>query len=461
MFSTIDPYVRCIERIRATIKQANLEVDLYDDEQAKEIYNLSCPSGGKNLPEDYDYFIEDMKVNLGISSLGELLGYTESALADRWLITGQYNLMREALSNISWEYDRDMNVDITERNLQEKQKYVLTWSGAEANENKAAYWNSIVIVTTTECYIRDSYGHDKVINCVTEKGEHLNDPGEALYQPFRSIVMTIDKSGELFNLFRIKTQQRPVLLYFNTVNKATRGTVKEILPSIKSKTKEAFGNLISDMFELHEMWIWNKREGTINNAPSNEQRLRTIKILQSMLPLIDDSGHSKTIEVYENELDRIERMVNEYVKTCKDTPPLHLPISGFGDFTFFEYPQRLKDAINYISELPPALTGLQKYLLSWEKSNSAWLVSTILLYKKRVKEMYDKNTMDIIQDVRSSLNDDTITEEEIKKNPEERKALEKACMDALPGESAFYELADRCFYSQPICVSGEIIYKDI
>lgn len=57
-------------------------------------------------------------MELGISSLGELLGYTESALADRWLITGQYNLMREALSNISWEYDRDMNVDITERNLQ-------------------------------------------------------------------------------------------------------------------------------------------------------------------------------------------------------------------------------------------------------------------------------------------------------------------------------------------------------
>ena len=199
---------------------------------------------------------------------------------------------------------------------------------------------------------------------VTKKGVLLNDPGEALYQPFRSIVMTIDKSGELFNLFRIKTQQRPVLLYFNTVNKATRGTVKEILPSIKSTTKEAFGNLISDMFELHEMWIWNKREGTINNAPSNEQRLRTIKILQSMLPLIDDSGHSKIIEVYENELDRIERMVNEYVKTCKDTPPLHLPISGFGDFTFFEYPQRLKDAIDYISELPPALIGLQKYLLS-------------------------------------------------------------------------------------------------
>lgn len=37
MFSTIDPYARCIERIRATIKQADLEVDLYDDEQAKEI----------------------------------------------------------------------------------------------------------------------------------------------------------------------------------------------------------------------------------------------------------------------------------------------------------------------------------------------------------------------------------------------------------------------------------------
>ena len=60
------------------------------------------------------------------------------------------------------------------------------------------------------------------------------------------------------------------------------------------------------------------------------------------------------------------------------------------------------------------------------------------------KKMYDKNTA-----------------EEIKKNSEERKALEKACMDALPGESVFYELADRCFYSQPICVSGEIIYKDI
>lgn len=60
MFSTIDPYARCIERIRATIKQADLEVDLYDDEQAKEIYNLSCSSGGKNLPEDYDHFIEDM-----------------------------------------------------------------------------------------------------------------------------------------------------------------------------------------------------------------------------------------------------------------------------------------------------------------------------------------------------------------------------------------------------------------
>ena len=52
MFSTIDPYARCIERIRATIKQADLEVDLYDDEQAKEIYNLSCSSGGKNLPEE-------------------------------------------------------------------------------------------------------------------------------------------------------------------------------------------------------------------------------------------------------------------------------------------------------------------------------------------------------------------------------------------------------------------------
>lgn len=192
------------------------------------------------------------------------------------------------------------------------------------------------------------------------------------------------------------------------------------------------------------MWIWNKRKGTINNAPSNEQRLRTIKILQSMLPLIDDHGYSKIIEVYENELDQIEHMVNEYVKTCKDTPPLHLPISGFGDFTFFEYPQRLKEAIDYISEIPPALTGLQNYLISWEKSNSAWLVSTILLYKKRVKKMYDKNTA-----------------EEIKKNSEERKALEKACMDALPGESVFYELADRCFYSQPICVSGEIIYKDI
>ena len=75
--------------------------------------------------------------------------------------------------------------------------------------------------------------------------------------------------------------------------------------------------------------------------------------------------------------------------------------------------------------------------------------------------MYDKNTMDIIQNARSILNDDTITEEEIKKNPEERKAPEKAFMDALPGEPAFYELADRCFYSQPICVSGEIIYKDI
>lgn len=66
MFSTIDPYARCIERIWATIKQADLEVDLYDDEQAKEIYNLSCSSGGKNLPEDYDHFIEDMKVELGI-----------------------------------------------------------------------------------------------------------------------------------------------------------------------------------------------------------------------------------------------------------------------------------------------------------------------------------------------------------------------------------------------------------
>ena len=437
MFSTIDPYARCIE-------QADLEVDLYDDEQAKEIYNLSCSSGGKNLPEDYDHFIEDMKVELGISSLGELLGYTESALADRWLITGQYNLMREALSNISWEYDRDMNVDITERNLQKKQKYVLAWAGSDGNENKVPYWSSVIIVTKTMCYVRDSSENDEVINCVTEKVELPDDPEKALYQPFRSIVMAIDKSGELFNLFRIKTQQRPVLLYFNTVGEPAKDSIKEILPSIKSKTKESFAKFISDIFSLQEMWIWNKRKGTINNAPSNEQRLRTIKILQSMLPLIDDHGYSKIIEVYENELDQIEHMVNEYVKTCKDTPPLHLPISGFGDFTFFEYPQRLKEAIDYISEIPPALTGLQNYLISWEKSNSAWLVSTILLYKKRVKKMYDKNTA-----------------EEIKKNSEERKALEKACMDALPGESVFYELADRCFYSQPICVSGEIIYKDI
>lgn len=444
MFSTIDSYARCIERIRATIKQADLEVDLYDDEQAKEIYNLSCSSGGKNLPEDYDHFIEDMKVELGISSLGELLGYTESALADRWLITGQYNLMREALSNISWEYDRDMNVDITERNLQKKQKYVLAWAGSDGNENKVPYWSSVIIVTKTMCYVRDSSENDEVINCVTEKVELPDDPEKALYQPFRSIVMAIDKSGELFNLFRIKTQQRPVLLYFNTVGEPAKDSIKEILPSIKSKTKESFAKFISDIFSLQEMWIWNKRKGTINNAPSNEQRLRTIKILQSMLPLIDDHGYSKIIEVYENELDQIEHMVNEYVKTCKDTPPLHLPISGFGDFTFFEYPQRLKEAIDYISEIPPALTGLQNYLISWEKSNSAWLVSTILLYKKRVKKMYDKNTA-----------------EEIKKNSEERKALEKACMDALPGESVFYELADRCFYSQPICVSGEIIYKDI
>lgn len=444
MFSTIDPYARRIERIRATIKQADLEVDLYDDEQAKEIYNLSCSSGGKNLPEDYDHFIEDMKVELGISSLGELLGYTESALADRWLITGQYNLMREALSNISWEYDRDMNVDITERNLQKKQKYVLAWAGSDGNENKVPYWSSVIIVTKTMCYVRDSSENDEVINCVTEKVELPDDPEKALYQPFRSIVMAIDKSGELFNLFRIKTQQRPVLLYFNTVGEPAKDSIKEILPSIKSKTKESFAKFISDIFSLQEMWIWNKRKGTINNAPSNEQRLRTIKILQSMLPLIDDHGYSKIIEVYENELDQIEHMVNEYVKTCKDTPPLHLPISGFGDFTFFEYPQRLKEAIDYISEIPPALTGLQNYLISWEKSNSAWLVSTILLYKKRVKKMYDKNTA-----------------EEIKKNSEERKALEKACMDALPGESVFYELADRCFYSQPICVSGEIIYKDI
>ena len=444
MFSTIDPYARCIERIRATIKQADLEVDLYDDEQAKEIYNLSCSSGGKNLPEDYDHFIEDMKVELGISSLGELLGYTESALADRWLITGQYNLMREALSNISWEYDRDMNVDITERNLQKKQKYVLAWAGSDGNENKVPYWSSVIIVTKTMCYVRDSSENDEVINCVTEKVELPDDPEKALYQPFRSIVMAIDKSGELFNLFRIKTQQRPVLLYFNTVGEPAKDSIKEILPSIKSKTKESFAKFISDIFSLQEMWIWNKRKGTINNAPSNEQRLRTIKILQSMLPLIDDHGYSKIIEVYENELDQIEHMVNEYVKTCKDTPPLHLPISGFGDFTFFEYPQRLKEAIDYISEIPPALTGLQNYLISWEKSNSAWLVSTILLYKKRVKKMYDKNTA-----------------EEIKKNSEERTALEKACMDALPGESVFYELADRCFYSQPICVSGEIIYKDI
>ena len=427
-----------------TIKQADLEVDLYDDEQAKEIYNLSCSSGGKNLPEDYDHFIEDMKVELGISSLGELLGYTESALADRWLITGQYNLMREALSNISWEYDRDMNVDITERNLQKKQKYVLAWAGSDGNENKVPYWSSVIIVTKTMCYVRDSSENDEVINCVTEKVELPDDPEKALYQPFRSIVMAIDKSGELFNLFRIKTQQRPVLLYFNTVGEPAKDSIKEILPSIKSKTKESFAKFISDIFSLQEMWIWNKRKGTINNAPSNEQRLRTIKILQSMLPLIDDHGYSKIIEVYENELDQIEHMVNEYVKTCKDTPPLHLPISGFGDFTFFEYPQRLKEAIDYISEIPPALTGLQNYLISWEKSNSAWLVSTILLYKKRVKKMYDKNTA-----------------EEIKKNSEERKALEKACMDALPGESVFYELADRCFYSQPICVSGEIIYKDI
>ena len=379
-----------------------------------------------------------------MSSLGELLGYTESALADRWLITGQYNLMREALSNISWEYDRDMNVDITERNLQKKQKYVLAWAGSDGNENKVPYWSSVIIVTKTMCYVRDSSENDEVINCVTEKVELPDDPEKALYQPFRSIVMAIDKSGELFNLFRIKTQQRPVLLYFNTVGEPAKDSIKEILPSIKSKTKESFAKFISDIFSLQEMWIWNKRKGTINNAPSNEQRLRTIKILQSMLPLIDDHGYSKIIEVYENELDQIEHMVNEYVKTCKDTPPLHLPISGFGDFTFFEYPQRLKEAIDYISEIPPALTGLQNYLISWEKSNSAWLVSTILLYKKRVKKMYDKNTA-----------------EEIKKNSEERKALEKACMDALPGESVFYELADRCFYSQPICVSGEIIYKDI
>lgn len=460
MFSTIDSYTRCIERIRATIEHANIEVDLYDDEQAKEIYNRSCPSDGGSLPEGYNHFMENMKAELNISSLGELLSCTESALADRWLVTGQYNLMREALSNISWEYDRDMNADITERNLQKKQKYVLTWADSDENENKVPYWNSVIIVTTTKCYVRDSLENDEVISCKTEKGELLN-PEEALYKPFRSIVRTIDKSGELFNLFRIKTQQRPVLLYFNTVSKAEKDSIKEMLPSIKSKTKESFAKLISDIFALQEMWICNKREGTINNEPSNEQRLRTIKILQSMLPLIDDYGYSKTIEVYENELEQIERMVNEYVKICKDTPSLHLPISGFGDFTFFEYPQRLKDAIDYISELPPALTGLQKYLLSWEKSNSAWLVSTILLYKKRVKEMYDKNTMGIIQNARSILNDDTITEEEIKKNSKERKALEKACMDALPGESIFYELADRCFYSQPICVSGEIIYKDI
>lgn len=469
MFNTVDSYSTYIQLINTCIETdkknssqtesgKTAKYDLRSKRYARKVYKQSLE---KTAHKKYDYFIEEMKAELGTDSLYELVGCTEAILADKWLTTGQYNLMREDLSHLSWEYDQDMNVDITERNLQKKQKYVLAWAGSDGSENKVPYWSSVIIVTKTMCYVRDSSENDEVINCVTEKVELPDDPEKALYQPFRSIVMAIDKSGELFNLFRIKTQQRPVLLYFNTVGEPAKDSIKEILPSIKSKTKESFAKLISDIFSLQEMWIWNKREGTINNAPSNEQRLRTIKILQSMLPLIDDHGYSKTIEVYENELDQIEHMVNEYVKTCKDTPPLHLPISGFCDFTLFEYPQRLKTAIDYISKIPPALTGLQDYLNAWEKSNSSWLVSTILLYKDRVEELHDKKATEILKNLHDILKEKGFTEGDIKKDPAAKKALEKACIEKMPTSQAFYELADHCFYDQPICVSGEIIYKDI
>lgn len=472
MFRTIDFYIEYIQKINKTITSSSVALDLNDKEQAKKIYELSCMQSEKNKDcIAYDKFMDYMKAELDIDSIGDLISCTEDMLADRWLVTGQYNLMRSDLMAISWKFDRARNLYESERKNTKNQESV--FSEADSQNNSVSHWNSVVIVTSENCYVKDSSGCDHVIKCTTKDGGEVINVKDEIWDGFKSVVKIFDPTDELLNLFRDNRQKRRVLLHFNVLNKGPTGDLKKILPSVKSKDEDNLAEVVEKIFTLQKMWICNKRRKVMNANPSSYQCLKTIIILQSLLPLINDDGIFKTNEQYNKELLDIERYVSGYITKNREEYNKQLvkrgidadesimkkydkyfPISGFGDFAVLKYPQRLEDAMNYLRDIPPALRGLHQYLIAWEKDNSDLLASTILLYKADVKKIYDKTAKDILQNM-------NVTAEDDKKDPVIMEALHQACLDSMPSQPAFFQLANKCAHRQPLFVSNEIVYVDL
>ena len=241
MFNTVDSYStyiqlinNCIETDKKNSSQTEsgktAKYDLRSKRYARKVYKQSLE---KTTRKKYDHFIEEMKAELGIDSLYELVGCTEAILADKWLTTGQYNLMREDLSHLSWEYDQDMNIYHRSVKEQKSQEDVLTWANPTMNQKHIPYWGSTIRVTTTRCYVMDSFGNEENQTVNKKNGETIDS--RKLYQAFRSITYIFDKTGALFDLYRIKTQERPVLLYFNTLS--NDGDIRDYLSCTEPKSK--------------------------------------------------------------------------------------------------------------------------------------------------------------------------------------------------------------------------------
>ena len=442
MFNRVDFYSTCIQRIRTFLNDHSKCFDLTKPEHARTVYTSSVEDF---VSLQYDCFIDDMKAELTIDSIAKLIECSESTLADKWLVTGHYNLMKNDLSHISWELDRAMEVDGLESRAKKLQEDVPIQNSSD--ENHVPYWSSVIIITTTHFYAGDPWNRLKPFEADGYKAE-------TLYHNFSLVANFFDKTGKLFDLYRIKKPARPVQLYFRVPDATGVDAVKKALPSIRLKAKDDLAIIADKLYRLKKIWIHNERKKSVNKTPENGERLKTIKLLQSLLPCIDDNGFPKKKGVYQNELKEIEHFVNEYVKSCSPCEQLSLLIVGFGDFTLFEEPNRLRTAISYIEEIPDARQGLQDYLATWERQNNIDLTAMILLYKKQVKQLRDKAAAEILENVGA-------TKEEVKKDPAALEALRKACLDRMPGKAAFYELVYRCFNSDPPCISDEIVYKDV
>lgn len=123
----------------------------------------------------------------------------------------------------------------------------------------------------------------------------------------------------------------------------------------------------------------------IGHLPEN------VKVLRKMFCTIDFymeySYIRKNREEYNKELVKIKGGADEDIMKKHEN---YFPISGFSDFSILDCSQRLENAMGYIRSITPALRGLHRYLIDWEKDNSNLLESTILLYKTEVKRIYDK-----------------------------------------------------------------------